>query len=545
VPGGDWTAPATLTTTNPPTRPAVGVDASGIATIVWAENSDPNAESSFSLNTYTVYAVRLSPSGALSPTQPIISATLTGSHAAVQQLALAGSGRAALDYVTYAAIPASREFVFRDSATGDFASPATVATSSFPRFAINDAGDAVVVYTSGSNAIVRRRAAGGVLGPDTPVTTGAAPGNVGVGVASDGTATVSWDIQSGDVRVMSCHVTTAGCTDAPQRLSAPLPSGTSLSGAQTTVTPGGGALVAWSEFKSSPAPVVRTAKAAFRAPGSAAFADAQVIAPPDAAIPFLSSDDAGDGVAMFNNNGAAGAPYIAAGFDAAPPRLVPFTVPSAGHPGDVLAFSAGVSDVWGPVGPIGWTFGDGSTATGPAVSHAFAAPGSFAVTASASDAAGNVGTATGAVAVADVTPPTFSSVSESRKSFRVGSKPTATSGAKKRRRAPVGTTIRYSLSEPAMVSFTIDRQRAGRQVSKVNKRCVAPTRKNRTHKACHRYIKTGILTRTAGQGKNSLAFSGRIGKKALAVGTYRLTLTAKDAAGNASQPRTLTFTIVR
>ena len=46
-------------------------------------------------------------------------------------------------------------------------------------------------------------------------------------------------------------------------------------------------------------------------------------------------------------------------------------------------------------------------------------------------------------------------------------------------------------------------------------------------------------------GRRAVALSGRVGKKALAPGTYRLTVTATDAAGNRSNPVRLLFTVVR
>lgn len=42
-----------------------------------------------------------------------------------------------------------------------------------------------------------------------------------------------------------------------------------------------------------------------------------------------------------------------------------------------------------------------------------------------------------------------------------------------------------------------------------------------------------------------MAFSGRIGKKALKPGSYRLTITVIDAAGNVSKPVVKRFKIVR
>jgi hypothetical protein len=48
-----------------------------------------------------------------------------------------------------------------------------------------------------------------------------------------------------------------------------------------------------------------------------------------------------------------------------------------------------------------------------------------------------------------------------------------------------------------------------------------------------------------GAGVNKFAFSGRLGRKALAPGGYRATLVARDGAGNDSAPKLASFTIVR
>ena len=53
-----------------------------------------------------------------------------------------------------------------------------------------------------------------------------------------------------------------------------------------------------------------------------------------------------------------------------------------------------------------------------------------------------------------------------------------------------------------------------------------------------------MLTRRSPSGQSAVPFSGRIGKRALAPGNYRATLTAADAAGNRSRPLRLGFTLV-
>ena len=42
----------------------------------------------------------------------------------------------------------------------------------------------------------------------------------------------------------------------------------------------------------------------------------------------------------------------------------------------------------------------------------------------------------------------------------------------------------------------------------------------------------------------NIAFDGRVSGRKLAVGTHRLVLVARDAAGNASKPVTVRFTVL-
>jgi hypothetical protein len=57
--------------------------------------------------------------------------------------------------------------------------------------------------------------------------------------------------------------------------------------------------------------------------------------------------------------------------------------------------------------------------------------------------------------------------------------------------------------------------------------------------AGRRYVKAAKLVVTCKAGANRVAFKGRVGKKRLKRGTYRVVVTAVDAAGNrsASRPR--------
>ena len=89
-------------------------------------------------------------------------------------------------------------------------------------------------------------------------------------------------------------------------------------------------------------------------------------------------------------------------------------------------------------------------------------------------------------------------------------------------RLPRGTRFRYTLSEAAKVTLKIQRALAGR-----------PTR----------YRTVGTLSRTGASGANSTRFSGRLRKRALRPGRYRVRITATDTAGNRSARPTTRFRI--
>jgi hypothetical protein len=105
------------------------------------------------------------------------------------------------------------------------------------------------------------------------------------------------------------------------------------------------------------------------------------------------------------------------------------------------------------------------------------------------------------------------------------------------------SSFRFKLSERATVLIVIERVLPGRRVGK---RCVAPTRKNQRRARCTRFKRTGALTfKDRPAGANKLAFRGRIGKRLLAVGAYRATNTATDAARNRSKPKRASFNVLR
>ena len=142
----------------------------------------------------------------------------------------------------------------------------------------------------------------------------------------------------------------------------------------------------------------------------------------------------------------------------------------------------------------------------------------------------------------DKAAPTVSALKISPATFAIAKGLTAKLANGKSRRHHHGTKIQFKLNETARIAIVFARERTG---IKVGRSCVVTRRKHRHGKQCTRYVPAGSLTRRSEPaGAISIAFSGRLGSKALAPGRYRLTLTATNPPGHSSKPRTATFTIV-
>lgn len=114
-----------------------------------------------------------------------------------------------------------------------------------------------------------------------------------------------------------------------------------------------------------------------------------------------------------------------------------------------------------------------------------------------------------------------------------------------RRRFRVGTTLRFTLSEHAEVTLTLQHRQSGRRVRRHGKtRCVKPTRKLRRKRSCTRYTRAGTVAHSSPAGSTSLPFSRRFGPRMLRPGRYRLRLSAADPSGNRSGTTDLSLAIL-
>jgi hypothetical protein len=109
-------------------------------------------------------------------------------------------------------------------------------------------------------------------------------------------------------------------------------------------------------------------------------------------------------------------------------------------------------------------------------------------------------------------------------------------------RAPVGTTFSFNLSKPATVKLAFTQKASGR---KVRGACRAPNPSNASKRRCVRTIVAGTLNLPGHAGLNKLRFQGLLASgKSLKLGSYNVSLTARDAGGLQSAAHSLSFTIV-
>jgi hypothetical protein len=148
--------------------------------------------------------------------------------------------------------------------------------------------------------------------------------------------------------------------------------------------------------------------------------------------------------------------------------------------------------------------------------------------------------------VVDRIAPGLTAFGATRKTFRVGPGATASNGnataAGRRRATPRGTSLTLTLNEAARVRIEVLQRTTGRRVGT---RCVKATRSNRKRKKCTRLVARGSFTRSARVGKSKIAWSGKIGRKALKAGKYTVRATPTDAAGNKGKARSVNVKIVR
>jgi hypothetical protein len=199
-----------------------------------------------------------------------------------------------------------------------------------------------------------------------------------------------------------------------------------------------------------------------------------------------------------------------------------------------------------------WDWGDGATLAdgGPTPTHVYAQAGVYTARVTVTDEYGcsigpiYTGRSTtcpgGPAATATValdTLPVLGPLSLKNRRFAV-----ASAQRRRAKRVKRGTRFRYALSEAAGVRFTIERRLVGRRVGG---KCRPRTRRNRGRPRCVRFKRMHAFTAAGRAGANSTRFSGKVRRRRLPAGRYRVTAVATDPAGGRSLARTAAFRIVR
>jgi hypothetical protein len=343
--GGPWSSPEQLSATGQDAaEPLVGIDGTGTATAVWQR---PNG------NGIAVQESQRSPSGGWSIP---VNLSASGQAAYYPHLAVDARGDVAVAWNNSAGNDNLVQVRTRMAgeawgAAQDLLGPNEEAAGAATRVALDGQGDAVVAwdqYLPSGEYVVRaaeERAGTGVWSPPTQISPpGLLEGALGLAVDPAGDAVVLWRATTAD----------GGVVAAAER-------------------PAGGA---WST------PV------ALSAPSG------------DWTAPEVAIDPHGDATAIWPHYGNNVDVIQSAALDGSAPQLGAVSIPGSGTAGEALAFSAAATDAFSGSASLSWSFGDGTTASGATVTHAFAAPGTYEVTVTATDPAGNATGSSGTVAVA-------------------------------------------------------------------------------------------------------------------------------------------------
>jgi hypothetical protein len=543
---GTWTPPKELKNVGmsamEPGGPDVAIDAQGDAVVIW-----PREEK-------YVEASARSAGGSFQPPEEL-SNTAAAQHAA--KVAIDSAGRATAvweEFGVKTVIDAASKALGSKWEPGQTLSDGAE-NANEPRVAVNARGDAVALWEqpSGGNEVLEAAtnpASTGKWGTPVAVTNGAVvvePAGQELAIDAQGDAVVVWSWLVGKRDVVEATEGNAASSIWKASVALSPLGATEEEMPQVAVNPQGNAVVVWE--RSTGANVIIEAASGLAASGSWQPPVPLSATGENAAGPQVALYPPGDAAAVWQRSDGKNPIAEAAAYDVGPLQNS-LSIPGAGTVGQALSFSVSPLSSLVALGATSWAFGDGASQLGTAVTHTFAAAGSYTVTVKTADALGVSTSASANVVIGAVAKPalgaglapriTGAHLSHSR--FRVSKQATAIS-AKVKSKVPQGTSFDFTLSEAARLQIAFTRSAAG---LRSGRRCVAPSTKLRHQHAkhCTRTLTIGTLSRAKEQpGNDSLAFSGRIGTKALAPGSYRAILTA-SMSGLSSAPVTLSLTVV-
>lgn len=377
LPGGDWQPPRSVAPVqrSQPSSFNVGLAAGpdGRVTVAWTSISEPAG----------VFSTSRLPGGAWGKIDTV-------SPESAQEIELAADAAGNLTAVwarnCAGSVPQCGVSAAMRPAGGSWtAGPIGEGQAQDPELALLPGGGAAAMWaTNAAIPIATRSPGGGWAGAGT-VTTAASIGSLRMGAADDGELAAVW-LQSDGV---------LASTGRPGAWSMPQPLAGGAVATRAAMTPAGEAIAAW-------LPRGGPARAAVRPPGGA-WGPVTDVSP---SLPG-TNDRISDLVVDREGNALLGWPAVrdnrgrveVAAYDGGAPAIASVSIPSATvAQGQTVTLSASVSDAWSPTS-LRWDLGDGATASGATITHAYGAPGTYPVTLTATDAVGNAATARGTVTV--------------------------------------------------------------------------------------------------------------------------------------------------
>jgi hypothetical protein len=534
--GGAWQAPVDLSPVEAPwsVHPSLAVDVQGDAIVTWNRAEGPGGG-------YVQEAFR--PAGGV--WQAPVDVTQGNAWGDYSQVAFDKQG----DALAMWQDPLQSAFM---PAGGTWQPPSIVGSELVARpgsdFAVDGRGDAVAVWDSWTEGFLSHRVvqaafrpAGGEwqapvdLSEEDPLKE---PYEPRVAIDEQGDAVVVWSSGYGESSgVMSAFKPSGDAWQVPVELSPP---GTTGGYPQVAFDGHGDAIAVWGDSVTvqsalKPAGGNWQASANLAGEGSGNTYDS----------PQVAFDGLGDALVVWGNdrNIIRGSAYVVAG-----PALNNVAIPAEGTVGQPLTFSVSPFDVWSIPVETSWSFGDGASTSGTSVTHTYTAAGTYEVMLHSADTLGNVTSTSGKIAIAPA--PATTTPSPSAASFglpapeppTIGAASQSVSAWRESGKAPVGTTLSVSLNEQATVRFSFLQGVRGRIVSH---RCVGKPSKRVKRGVCIRTVEVGTVAFAGHPGKNNVAFQGLISRSdVLKPGRYKLVVTAANSAG-ISKPRFLYFTIVK
>jgi PKD repeat protein len=387
-PGGEWPSVASTISVGDAYAPDVALDGKGGAVAVWRSNSGgPHS---------IVQAAYRAAGGAWqSPT----SLSALGQNAYDPHIAVDGDGNALAAWDRFDGTHQVVQTAFRP-AGGTWQAPVTVSGTGLgaqhPQVAFDGLGNALVAFdrdgTTSRVQVAVRSAAGSWQVPIYLSAAGSDATDQQVAADPQGDMVVAWDRKAGGTWVAEATVRAPGGT-WPGAVALSNPGG-DADEVHVGLDAQGGAVALWVWGATG------TVQSASRPAGGAWGAPVAVAPALGGAYDLgLGVDAQGNAVAAWQRPDGSNDRVQVAGYDGAGPQLRAFAAPGSATVGAAATFAASPLDVWSTVASTTWDFGDGTAADGTTVTHAYGAPGTYAVTLATTDALGNRTTKTASIVV--------------------------------------------------------------------------------------------------------------------------------------------------